>query len=206
MRIISFIFIGFFVVFSAFSQNVKTGRRIEEEKRQSLFLTEGVGGSLDSINEAANKNYSSQYLNRLFFKKVAYRYDLYKVITIVLGVESKHIDIDSQIEFLKINNIIDEGLSINFKLNKPLDKGLTAYLLCRVLDLRGGLLARIIGLNQRRAIKELGFQGIISDGNVSDYLSGKELIIILTRTADFIAQTENKKNINNYDNIQEKSD
>ena len=206
MRLVLLAFLGFFVVFSAFSQNAKTDRRIEEEKRRSLQPTEVAAGSLEPANEAVNKNHSSQYINGLFLKNPAYRYDLYKVIAIILGVESKYTDLDSQIEFLKINKIIDEGLPINFKLDKPLRKGLTAYLFCRALDLRGGILARIIGLNERRAIKELDFQGIISDGNVSDYVSGKELIIILTRAANFIAQTENKKNINNYDSIHEVSD
>lgn len=202
MRIISFVFFGFFVVFSAFSQNAKTDRRIEEEKRRSLQPTEAVVGSLESVSEAANKDYTSQYINELFLKKTAYRYDLYKVILIILGAENKYTDSDSQIEFLKINKIIDEGLFINFKLDKPLQKGLTAYLFYRALDLRGGILAKIFGLDERRAVKELSFQGIISDGNVSDYISGKELIVILTRSANSIAQAENKKNINNYDSIQ----
>ncbi|MCK5491841.1 MAG: hypothetical protein KAJ14_01880 [Candidatus Omnitrophica bacterium] len=202
MHIVLFVFLGFIVVFSAFSQNTRIDRRIEEEKRWTLQSAEVAAGSLEPANEAVNKNHSSLYIKELFLKKIAYRYDLYKVIAIILGVESKYTDTDSQIEFLKTNKIIDESLPINFKLDKPLQKGLTAYLFCRALDLRGGILARIIGLNERRAIKELGFQGIISEGNVSDYISGKELIIILTRAASFIVQTENKKNINNYDGIQ----
>ena len=206
MRIVSLVFLGFFVVFSAFSQNTKTDRRIEEEKRQSLQPAEVAAGSLEPANEVVDKHHASQYINELVLKKTAYRFDLYKIIAIILGVENKHTDLDSQIEFLKINKIIDESLRIDFKLDKPLQKGLTAYLVCRALDLRGGILARIFGLNQRRAIKELGFKGIISDGNVSDYISGKELIIILTRAANFIVQSENKKNINNYDSIQGVSD
>ena len=202
MRIILFVSLGFFVIFSAFSQNAKTDRRIEEEKRRSLQLTEIAADSLEPVNDEVNKDHLSPYIKELFLKKIAYRYDLYKIIVIILGVESKYTDIDSQIEFLRKNKIIDEGMHINFKLDKPLQKGLTAYLFCRALDLRGGILSRIIGLNERRAIKELGFHGIISEGNVSDYISGKELIIILTRAANFIAQTENQKNINNYDSIQ----
>ena len=202
MRIVLFVFLGFFVIFSAFSQNTRIDRRIEEEKRWTLQSAEVAAGSLEPANEAVNKNHSSLYIKELFLKKIAYRYDLYKVIAIILGVESKYTDTDSQIEFLKTNKIIDESLPINFKLDKPLQKGLTAYLFCRALDLRGGILSRIIGLNERRAINELGFHGIISKGNVSDYISGKELIIILTRAANFIAQTENRKNINNYDSIQ----
>ena len=202
MHIVLFVFLGFIVVFSAFSQNTRIDRRIEEEKRRTFPSAEVAAGILEPANEEVNKNHSSLYIKELFLKKTAYRYDLYKVIVIILGVESKYTDTDSQIEFLKTNKIIDESLPINFKLDMPLQKGFTAYLFCRVLDLRGGILARIIGLNERRAIKELGFQGVISDGNVSDYISGKELIIILTQAANFIAQTENKKNINNYDSIQ----
>lgn len=206
MRIILFVFLGFSVIFPAFGQNARIDRRIEEEKRQTLRSTEVTAVSLKPANEAINRDCTSQYINELFLKKVAYRYDLYKVITIMLGVESEYANVDSQIAFLKRNNIIDECLRIDFKLDEPLQKGFTAYLFCRVLDLKGGILARIFGLNERRAIKELGFQGLINDGNVSDYISGKELIIILTRAANFIAQAETEKKMNNYNNIQESSE
>lgn len=197
MRIIFFVFLGFSLIFSAFSQNAKTDRRIEEEKRLSLQSSEVIAVGLNPANEVTNRDHTSQYLNQLFLKKITRRYDLYKVITIILGVESEYIDFDSQFEFLKRNNIIDQSLAVEAKLDKPLQRGFTAYLFCRVLDLKGGVLTRIFGFNERRAIRELAFQDIIKGGNLSDYISGKELIVILTQVANFVAQGQTEKRINN---------
>ena len=66
-------------------------------------------------------------------------------------------------------------------------------MLCRALNLRGGLWIRLFGLSQRYALKELTYEGIMLPGATNEIVSGRELIFMLTQSAQYITEVMDKK-------------
>ena len=76
----------------------------------------------------------------------------------------------------------------SFDPNEPLRKGLAAYMFCKALGIKGGLAARVFGMNERYAMKELIFEEMMYPGDARDIVRGKELIVMVTRSAEYLAQ------------------
>ena len=68
---------------------------------------------------------------------------------------------------------------------KPLRRGVTAFVLLRVLDIKGGVFLRIFNESERYALKELLYEGIRSSGNVDEIISGDELASTITRAVNY---------------------
>jgi hypothetical protein len=67
----------------------------------------------------------------------------------------------------------------------PVTKGTVAYMLCRALDIRGGLTMRIFGISRRYAFRECVYLGIFSGGTTDEYVSGRELIDVITNAEHY---------------------
>ena len=63
----------------------------------------------------------------------------------------------------------------------PLTKGQLAYMLCKALGIRGGLIMSVFGLSRRYAFRECVHLNLMAAGNSSDPVSGRELIDALSR-------------------------
>jgi hypothetical protein len=169
-----------------FSQviNREKDRRIEQEKidflKPSEVTPKETTATVAAPAEAATK---TAYFRKLIEKKVTFNSDLAKVMVIFIGVEDKYPDFTSQVAFLNENGLLPRGT--DFKESTPLEKGLTAYIFCKALGIKGGIMPRILGLSQRYAVKELVYAGIMSYGNIHELVSGKELIIALTQAAKY---------------------
>lgn len=170
------------------AQSQGEDRRIEEQKRESLRPSESriveekkaIPPTLDPIDLL--------YFAELMLKRIAYRYDASKALVILMGVENQHIALDSQIHFFKKTNILPKRFGSEFDPMEPLRKGLTAYMFSKALGIKGGLILRLFGMNERYALKELVYQGMMSSGNVKDIVSGEELISILTQAGNHRAK------------------
>lgn len=169
------------------AQNQEQMRRIEEGKRESLRPSEGLDVEERRGATAPIDPNDLLYFIELIPRRIAFRYDASKALVILMGVEKRYIDLDSQITFLEEKNLIPKGFEFDPK--RPLRKGLTAYMFCKALEIRGGLILRLFGMNERYALKELVHQRIISPGNVKDIVSGEELVSILTNAGNHIAET-----------------
>jgi len=190
MRKLIFLFIFcLFLPSPTIAQTARDERWIEEEKRESLRATE------TEILEEEHKKIPPtdliglSYFEDLLSRRVASCSDALKTIIILLGVEDQYKEPESQISFLNEKNIIPKGIVKDFNPSQPLRKGLAAYMFCKVLKIKGGFWMRIFGLNQRYALKELVYEGIIFPGTVKDIVSGRELILILTKSAEYLTKT-----------------
>jgi len=190
-----FIILVIFFIFPSIlmAQSLEEKRRIEEGKRESLRPTEGrvpeekkrTAPPLDPIDLV--------YFAELMMKRIAYRYDACKALVILMGVENQFIDLGSQIAFLRKENILPKSFETEFDPTKPLRKGLTAYMFNKALDIKGGLILSLFGINERYSLKELVYQGMMASGNVKDIVSGEELISILTQAGNFKANKDKPK-------------
>lgn len=185
-----------FIIFPSLllAQTSEQARRIEEQKRENLRPTEGQTSKVKKKTPPPLDPIDLVYFAELMLKKITYRYDISKAIVILMGVENQFIDLGSQITFLKNENILPKKFDKKeFDVTKPLRKGLTAYMFCKALKIKGGILLTLFGVNQRYALKELVHQGVMSSGNVKDVVSGEELVLILTRAGIYMAKKQKIK-------------
>ena len=173
------------------AQTTEEDRRIEEEKRESLQPTEaGIEKRKASPKPIAPIDLI--YFAELMPKKIAFRYDACKALVVLMGVEDQYIDLDSQVIFLKEKNLLPKKFETGFDPMEPLQKGLTAYMFCKALGIKGGICLSLFGMSERYALKELVYQGIMSSGNVSDIVSGEELVSIVMQSANYMAKKKEK--------------
>jgi hypothetical protein len=174
MKKTAFIFLCFFFIpVSVFAVSPEDTRLIEEDKRMILVPTEAKQYPVAPAEEPAAEKENDAFLSELYNKKVSSIADAWRAISIILGKEVSSQDILSD----------DQG---------PLTKGRAATLLCKALEIKGGLMLRLFGLNQRYALRELVYEGIIPSGNAQDLMSGREWISSLNRAADYKARFHDK--------------
>lgn len=181
--------IGLPSLLSAETQEEK--RRVEEEKREVLRPSEA------HITEAKPAPQPLAPIDLIYFtelmpKRIAYRYDACKALVVLMGVEDEYIDLDSQVAFLREKNLLPKRLESEFDPMQPLRRGLTAYMLCKALNIKGGITLSIFGVSERYALNELAFQGIMSSGNANDIVSGDELVLATMQAADYLAKKQEK--------------
>ncbi len=188
MKKVLILLVSFFLLPSLLmAQSLQEERRVEETKRENLQSSE------TSLSPEKPKKAKSQpldpvdmiYFAELVPRRIAFGYDACKAVVVLMGVDNKYIDLESQVSFLKENKLLPNYLESGFDPMKPLRKGVLAYMFCKVLDIKGGILLRLLGMNQRYALKELVYQGIMSSGNEKDIVSGEELVLTLTRAVSY---------------------
>jgi len=182
-------FIALFTIFSLLSVpsvsaalGPQDERRIEEQKRENLKSTEVHSQTKKQPSRAAPLQQADiTYLAEMSFRKVTYGYDLCKLIAILKGVENQYIGLDAQVAYLKEQNFLPKNVRDSFDPMKPLRRGLTAYVLRKVLNVKGGIFLNIFKDSERYSLKELTYEGIMSSGNTHEILSGDELASAMTR-------------------------
>lgn len=172
------------------AQSPEDKRRVEEEKRQDLKLSEFYLPEAEPIAAQVDESDQNAYFSQLFTKEVAVLSDAYKALTILMGVGDQLSDPDSQYDFLVESGIAHKNIGTKTNYDEPLRKGATAYMFAKAIDLKGGIILRSFGLSQRYAFKELVYQKIMFPGNVHDVMSGQELILTLTQAADYMAEKQ----------------
>jgi len=126
--------------------------------------------------------YDPQYLNEVVGRQAVSLGDGLEMIMILLKLEDKYPAFNEQMAFMKENDLIKDSLVIDAQ-DAPLRRGALAYMLCKTLKLKGGLKAHLLGLNERFAMDELIYQGVMRPGHKADLVSGQELVLIMTGAA-----------------------
>lgn len=186
-RLLVLIFISIGLCQIALAQSPEDKRRVEEEKREDLKLSEFYLPEAEEAVVQVDESNQDAYFKGLLSKEVAALSDAYKTLTILLGVGDQFSDLDSQFNFLIENEIVSENIGTKANYDEPLRKGAVAYMFAQAMDIKGGIILRSFGMSQRYAFKELVHQEIMFSGNVHDVISGQELILTLTRAADYMA-------------------
>ena len=165
-------------------------RRIEERKRENLESTK-------TQHQTKKRKQPSRaaplqpddivYITEMSFRKITYGYDLCKMIVILKGTENEYIGLDAQVTYLKEQNFLPNKLRNTFDPMKPLRRGLTAFVLRNVLDVKGGIFPRIFKESERYALKEMTYEGAMSSGNIHTIISGDELASTITRAVNYLS-------------------
>ena len=94
---------------------------------------------------------------------------------------------DQRIAWLKSKGYLDSGF--DGAADASAERGTVAQILCRVLNIKGGLTMRLIGAHPRYALRELVYMEIMPDSSPQQGLSGIEFVGIINKAE---AYTENQ--------------
>lgn len=172
------------------AQTSEEKRRVEEGKRESLQLTETHKPKEEGPPVQPIAPIDIVYFAELLPRRVAFRYDACKAFVVLMKVENQYIDLNSQIVFLKEKSFLPKKFRSEFDPMKPLRKGLAAYMFCKALNIKGGISLRLFGMNERYAVQEVAFEGIMPSGNVNDIVSGQELVSALMQAANYMVKKQ----------------
>lgn len=65
-------------------------------------------------------------------------------------------------------------------------------MIVKILKIKGGITMRIFGPSERYALKELAFMNMMDGGMTGRYVTGRELIAILSRADEYLAEQRAK--------------
>lgn len=124
------------------------------------------------------KESRTAYLRRIFEKDRATYGDACRAVLSVIKGEHTDADFAANVGDLTGRGVVsaDWGLVES----SLLTKGTLAYMLCGALDIRGGVTMRLFGINRRYALRECLHRRLIERGTVDEYVTGRELIDVVT--------------------------
>ena len=124
------------------------------------------------------KENRTAYLRRIFEKDRASYGDACRAILSVIKGEHTDADFAANVGELTGRKVVspDWGLQES----SLLTKGTLAYMVCQALDIQGGVTMRLFGINRRYALRECVHRRLIERGTVDEYVTGRELIDVVT--------------------------
>jgi hypothetical protein len=132
------------------------------------------------------KESRTAYLRRIYEKDRASYGDACRAILSV--IKSEHTDA----EFAAVvGDLTGRGIvNAAWGLQEPslLTKGTLAYMVCRALEIKGGATMRLFGINRRYALRECIFLRLIASGTTDEYVTGRELIDVVTHATVYKEQ------------------
>ena len=186
-RLLLFILLFMNICPVLWAQSLEDKRRVEEEKRKNLAPSESYLLEIKEVSPPVTHSDQDSYFSELLTKRVATLSDAYRVLIVLTGKDIQFLDLESQFDFLSKEGVIPKSIGTEPAYEKSLRKGTAAYMFAKTMDIKGGVILRFFGMSERYAFKELVYEEVMFPGNVNDVMSGPELILTLTRAADYMA-------------------
>jgi hypothetical protein len=130
------------------------------------------------------------FIRDMMEKKEATLADGCRAVYYFSGGDENEQDIDKIVAYLLKMKYIKK--SYPNKLDRRFRRGQFAYMLCRVLDIKGGLTMRIIGTTERYALRELIYMDMMPRVNQAKYVSGIEILGVLSRAERYRSEKQAK--------------
>jgi hypothetical protein len=135
----------------------------------------------DQAPKPAPKESRTGYLRRIFEKDRATYGDACRAVLSV--IQNEHTDADFATVAGDLNGRGVTSTAWALQESSLLTKGTLAYMLCRALEIKGGVTMRLFGINRRYALRECLYRRLIAGGTVDEYVTGRELIDVITNAA-----------------------
>lgn len=133
----------------------------------------------------------SEALTQIVGSKAVSFADGVEMIFTLMQIEKRYPDFEARKEFLIKTKIMPPKWKER-QASSLLYRGDFAYMVAKMLRLKGGLKARLMGMNKRFAMEELIHEGIMREGHGKDLMTGIELVEVMTQSADFMLRREKK--------------
>jgi hypothetical protein len=124
----------------------------------------------------------AQFFAELGYKDAASAHDVARAM-VILASEGKECgaDFEKCKAYLKGRGVLPDGWLDKAKAEDPVDKSALASLVCRSLDIKGGLWMRLFGPQPRFALRECIYHELMVPGADYAYVSGGELVGVIDR-------------------------
>ena len=109
--------------------------------------------------------------------------DTCRAMSLLFFDEDKGGDFESTRRVLIENGVV--ATKWTYGAESPVTKGMISYMVCRALGIKGGVLMWTLGTSQRYGLRECTWNGIVLDGNVDQYITGGELLAVLSRAEGY---------------------
>ncbi len=131
-----------------------------------------------AAQDARNRESRTAYIRRVFEKDLASYGDACRMVLSHSTGEHTDAEFKSVHGDLAARGIVETG----WELEEParLTKGTLAYMVCKAAGVKGGLTASVFGMSRRYALKECLYLGLIAGGTTDEYVTGRELIDVVT--------------------------
>ncbi len=126
----------------------------------------------------------------LIDRSIATYEDGCRAISCFVNLPAETMTFEQLVTELKGKGII--GKRWKYKAEKPLTRGTVAYMMCKILNIKGGLTMRLLGTTRRYAYLECQQMGILPIGHSKIYLSGHDLLALVYRMEQYIKAKERK--------------
>ena len=160
------------------------------ERAVRQFLGAGLAVMLLIMPQETHA-YDPQYLQEVVGRQAISFGDTLKTVMILVRLDEKLPDFVSQKKFLNERGLLPKGL-----LEKPatavIRRGELAYVLFKVLKLKGGIKARLFGTYERFAMEELIYQGIMRPGHRRDLVTGQELLVMMDAAGQYMLKVRQR--------------
>jgi hypothetical protein len=124
------------------------------------------------------KESRTAYLRRIFEKDRASYGDACRAVLSVIKDEHSDADFTANVGDLSGRGVVNSEWGLQE--SSLLTKGTLAYMVCQALEIKGGVTMRIFGINRRYALRECIHRRLIAGGPVDEYVTGRELIDVIT--------------------------
>jgi len=141
-----------------------------------------VGAPLFALQETPKqekpKESRTAYLRRIFEKDRASYGDACRAVLSVIKNEHSDADFAAVVGDLSGRGVVNPEWGLQE--SSLLTKGTLAYMVCQALEIKGGVTMRLFGINRRYALRECVHQRLMQRGTTDEYVSGRELIDVIT--------------------------
>ncbi|MBF0252747.1 MAG: hypothetical protein HQL29_02930 [Candidatus Omnitrophica bacterium] len=172
--------------FASGIQTTNQDRRVEENIRTELGKHEEKEKKQIEITPKKDVLEQVDYFENLINRRTTQIYDGLNILATLLGLNKGAGTQEEILVRFKEKGIIDQDAEFSDWLNEPLRKGEAAVFVSRALNIKGGIMMRILPDSERYALRELVYENIMIDGNIRDILTGRELVYVFMQAADYI--------------------
>lgn len=123
---------------------------------------------------------SAGYIDRLYSQDRVSQDEAFAGMLLMLDGAAPQQDFAARVRALADRDVVDPAWT--FDPDAPLTKGQAAYMAYQAGGFPGGLTLTLVGPTQRYALRELQYQGIMSNGVFYTDVTGMEYAGLLTRT------------------------
>lgn len=135
--------------------------------------------------DAAGSDPASQmkFWHTLAERPVTSNDEAFHGLLLFLDSQDKAADYAGRVKTLSERRMLPGGF--NGRADRAIERGTLALAVCRILELKGGLMLRIMPRSQRYALREVEFEGVFPASSTYQTFSGSEFLGIIGRLEDY---------------------
>jgi len=181
----TFIYLFFFGVMLIFAVGCNQSAQMDQvgdmSKGGLVDSSEAVAMKRDEkVDADATDGGSAELAYNLAFKKWGTNAEACSMILYLVEGEDRGVTFEQKQQLLRVKGILPGEWDLSA--TEPVRKGTLALMLCRALDIKGGLFMRLLG-GRRYAYREAVYLELMQGGSEREYLTGPEVVDVMGRVA-----------------------